>query len=70
MNPGRMRQLTVFVGPFFNIYYVNLKRPNRRFKIQMLNKQPKRLHIYFACKIRLKMIFGREEHTEIGKIGM
>ena len=36
MNPGRMRQLTVFVGAFFNIYYVNLKRPNKRFKFKIL----------------------------------
>ena len=35
MNPGRMRQLTVFVAPFSNIYHVNLKRPNKPFQIQI-----------------------------------
>ena len=39
MNPGRMRQLTVSVGPFFNIYSVNLKRPNKQFKFKFKKKK-------------------------------
>ena len=45
MNPGRMWQFTVFVGPFFNIYCVNLKRPNKQLKPWNLNLFESRLFL-------------------------